>query len=232
MFLIQGALATSAMIVLKPLQSIARIASPFTTTNRSYDRLVFLHTANPDIESNNRVVQYIKEIKNNYKNTILLKARQGGAEDSSSLPYDASLNDGIELPSITDEYKIIKKNHLRTGIIYARYGEDNVIEKINTLSTFLKKEKKCKLVVCLSGLGYKNKNTPDDITLAGKSTHVDIIIGGHPENFHKLPIITLNSNNAEVIIHAAAGDPAPLGKIEIDFDETGRKNNINFIHEL
>lgn len=51
-------------------------------------------------------------------------------------------------------------------IISADPGEGDIIQKINRLSVFLKKEKNCDLVVCLSRLGFKNKNTPDDIFLA------------------------------------------------------------------
>ena len=109
--------------------------------------------------------------------------------------------------------------------------EDN-IQKVNKLYYWLKKEKKCAVVVCLSMLGYKNKNTPDDITLAEKSNHLDIIIGGHAENFKAQPYIVLNSNQEEVIIHAAAGNVNALGKIEIDFDWQGRKRNISFSDQI
>ncbi|MFZ1454231.1 MAG: hypothetical protein WAT20_16110, partial [Ferruginibacter sp.] len=116
---------------------------------------------------------------------------------------------------------------IKTGIINARPADKEVIQKINALSTLLKKEKGCTIVVCLSGLGYKNKHTPDDITLAKASTHLDIIIGGDVNNFNQHPAIVLNRNQAEVIIHAA-GDTAAFGKIEIDFDAQGNKRHIGF----
>jgi 2',3'-cyclic-nucleotide 2'-phosphodiesterase (5'-nucleotidase family) len=84
------------------------------------------------------------------------------------------------------------------------------------------------VVVCLSQLGYKNKRTPDDCKLAKGSTDLDMIIGGHKENFHQHPIVALNSNNAEVIIHSASGNSFALGKIEISFDELGKKNQVSF----
>jgi 5'-nucleotidase len=96
----------------------------------------------------------------------------------------------------------------------------------------LKKEKNCAIVVCLSQLGYENKNTPDDITLAKESTDLDIIIGGHAENFHLHAIVALNHNNSEVIIHSASGNSFDCGKIEIDFDKQGRKNHISFANQL
>lgn len=231
-FLIQGTLASTAMLALKPLTTIASAASQFTGLGGSYGKLAFLHTANLNTSSNYQVIQYIKDIKNNNANAILLKAGQNIQNETGSMTYDVSINGGNELSAITGDYKIINKGKLRTGIISARPEESDIFQKINTLSTYLKKEKNCTIVVCLSRLGYKNKNAIDDITLAKKSTHLDIIIGGHADNFHTHPIIALNSNNGEVIIHAAAGDPAAFGKIEIDFDEQGQKKYISFINKL
>ncbi|HEX2684781.1 MAG TPA: hypothetical protein VHL77_12640, partial [Ferruginibacter sp.] len=116
----------------------------------------------------------------------------------------------------------------RTGIISARQGEHNVVERINNLSAWLKKEKGCNVVACLSQLGYKQSTSIDDIQLAQSSANLDIIIGGDTNNFHKQPVIMLNKKNEEVIIHAAADDTAGFGKISIDFNEWGNKKKISF----
>ena len=224
-FLIQGTLATTAMIALKPLTSIGRTITQFTGLNSSYGKLAFLHTANLN-NSSDKVIKYIQDIKSSNKNAIFLNAGQSIQDETGSLVYDASINGSNDLSAITGEYKIITKGNTRTGIISARPEESNIIQKIKTLSTWLKKEKNCTIVVCLSQLGYKNKNTPDDITLAKESTHLDIIVGGHAENFLMHPVVALNSNNAEVIIHSASGNSVDCGKIEIDFDGQGRKNHI------
>ncbi len=218
-FLIQSSMATTAVLALKPFSTIARVASPFTGVGGSYGKLVFLHTANVKPTDNYKIIKYINEIKNKNVNTITLNAGQDKMDETDKLAFDVS--------AINGEYTIIKKGNHRTGIIWAMPDENNVIQKINTLSTYLKKEKNCTVVVCLSRLGYKNKNTPDDITLAKKSTHLDIIIGGHADNFHAFPVITLNSNNGEVIIHSASGDPSGFGKIEFDFDSYGQKKNVS-----
>ena len=227
-FLIQGTLATTAMFALKPFTSIGRTISQFTGFNGGYGKLTFLHTSNLNNSSDNKVIKYIQGIKSNNTNTILVNAGQGIHDETGSLIYDASINGSNDLSAITGEYKIITKGNTRTGIISARPEEGNIIQKIKTLSTWLKKEKNCTIVVCLSQLGYKNKNTPDDITLAKESTHLDIIIGGHAENFHMHPVVALNSNKAEVIIHSASGNSFDCGKIEIDFDWQGSKNHISF----
>ena len=227
-FIIQGSMATTAVLALKPFTSIASAASFFTGPDGSNSQLVFLHTSNVNPSVDYRVINFIKEIKNKNANAILLKAGQDEPEETGRLTYDVSMNGGNDLSAITGDYKIINKGNLRTGIISAKPGESDIIEKVNTLSTYLKKEKDCTVVVCLSSLGYKNKNAPDDITMAKKSRHLDIIIGGHAKNFQTNPIIALNSKNEEVIIHSASGDLFACGIIKIDFDGQGRKKHIGF----
>ncbi len=231
-FLLQGSLATTAMFALKPLTTFAKVTSQFTGITDSDRKLFFLHTANvrPGIE--NKVMEYMKNIKNRSGNAILLNACNDSNDKPSSLSYDASVPGSNDLAAISEEYKIIQKGKFYTGIITAKPGNRDIIEKINTLSAYLKNEKNCTIVVCLSQLGFKNKNAADDITLANKSTHLDIIISGHAENFPLNPFIALSSNGGEVIIHSAAGDASAFGKIEIDFNERGQKKHICFAHSI
>ena len=84
------------------------------------------------------------------------------------------------------------------------------------------------MVVCLSQLGYKSANGLNDVELAAASTHVDIIIGGHAENFCSHPVIAQNRNKEEVIINHAATNGLALRKIEMGFDKLGKKNNVAF----
>ncbi|MGH2553132.1 MAG: hypothetical protein ACRDEB_05410 [Chitinophagaceae bacterium] len=224
-FLIQGGLASTALLAFKPFSSLARAASPFTGFSSNYDKLVFLHTSNISPNKEKQVVQYINDLKKQGSNTILLHA---GQNDTSKVGYDVTMNDNQELSLFSGDYKIITKGNHRTGIIHAMHGESNVIQKINTLSAYLKKEKNCSVVVCLSGLGYKNENSTDDLTLAKKSSHLDIIIGGHPDNFHANPYIVLNQKNEEVVIHSAADNSIACGIIDLDLDVWGRKKQISF----
>jgi hypothetical protein len=225
-FITQGTMATAAILALKPFETMARISSPFTGLGNSASKLVFLHTAGNNRSLDYRVIRHIKKTRNNHINSILLKAGQTKQDEAGQLTYDASVH-GINDQSAS-AYKIIVKGKFRTGIINAKPEEKDIIEKINALSSFLKKDKNCNIVVCLSLLGYKNNNTPDDVTLAEKSTHLDMIIGGHTKNFHKHPVITLNSKKEEVIIHAVSENSIACGVINIDFDGNGQKKFIGF----
>jgi 5'-nucleotidase len=111
-------------------------------------------------------------------------------------------------------------------VITANEGEADVINKTSKLSAYLKNEKQCNMVVCLSQLGYKNKNKVDDITLAEKSTGLDIIISGHAVNHFAHTAVVLNSNRHEVIIQPASGNAVALGNIEMGFDKDRNKYSL------
>jgi hypothetical protein len=224
-FLVQGSMATTAVLALKPFATMARIASPFIESGTSSTKLFFLHTSNMHLSNDHRDML---NIKNKHSHVILLHAGENMPGENRSFSYDASTPGNKDRSAITGEYKIIRKGALRIGIISAKPEENNVIQKTETLSAYLKKEKNCHIVLCLSQLGYQNKNAPDDLLLAKKSTHLDLIIGGHQKNFHALPVIALNAAQGEVVIHSASGDPSAFGIINFDFDGKDQKKSIGF----
>ena len=218
-------MATTAVLALKPFATMARIVSPFNGSGSSSANLFFLHTGKMDLSGNH---QDVLNIKNKHSNVVLLHTGKTMPGENSSFSYDASAA-GTKAPSaITGDYKIIKKGSLRIGVISAKPEENDVIQKVETLSTYLKKEKNCHIVLCLSQLGYQNKNTPDDLLLAKRSTHLDLIIGGHQKNFPALPVIALNATQGEVVIHSASSDLSALGIINFGFDGQGQKKSIGF----
>jgi hypothetical protein len=223
-FVRQGAMAATVLLAAKPFTIFGNMTSTFTGLTSSGGKLVFLHTAGLDPATHSSAIEYIAAIKNSVPSAILLKADKNTTADSSRLRYD-TLEE-------TADYSIINKGGIRTGIIKAVPGDIDVIQKTNLLAGKLKTDKNCQAVVCLSQLGYKNNLGPDDITLAEKSSHLDIIIGGHPDNFYPKPITARNKDRAEVIIHAAAGNPFAFGKIEMEFDEQGRKKSVGVIHKI
>jgi hypothetical protein len=229
-FIVQGGLATTALLAAKPFSAIAKVASPFTSTATSRS-FVLLHTAHMNSCHDAEIINYISEHKTTH-GAILATAGNKIGTSYHTLQYDATPHNGEELFNFNDDYKIIRKGAVRTGIIIADPSENNVIEKVIKISKQLKKDKGCQVVVCLSQLGYKNSNGIDDITLAASSTHLDIIIGGHPSNFHAFPMIAQNLNREEVIIHSTSGDKTGCGKIEIHFDELGKKKFLNLSNKV
>jgi 2',3'-cyclic-nucleotide 2'-phosphodiesterase (5'-nucleotidase family) len=225
-FVIQGSMATTAILALKPFNAAAEAISSLTGLDSRQGKLAFLHTANPNIQNDTKLIQHIAELQNTNTNTLVLHA--GQVTSQGSPVYDCCIDEINKQSGIDVNYKIIRKGNIRTGFISARPEDGDVIQNVNTLSAFLKKEKDCDVVVCFSQLGYKNNNTIDDITMAKQSTHLDFIIGGNTKNIYPHPVILLNQNNEEVIIHSSHSNSASFGKIDIDFNEKGQKRNISF----
>ena len=84
------------------------------------------------------------------------------------------------------------------------------------------------MVVCLSQLGYNQKNQGDDVALAMSSKNVDMIIGGKTKGSLSLPHIMLNNEKKEVIISHVSPDSDLLAQINIVFDDNGNKRHISF----
>ncbi|HMD00584.1 MAG TPA: hypothetical protein VKH37_10535, partial [Ferruginibacter sp.] len=174
--------------------------------------------ANQENTNHHQVVTEVASLKRSAGNVVLLNAGNDEA-GNGQLKYDASISKGS-----ADNYKIIYKGNVKIGIITGA----GPASEINLLASRLKKDQKCHLVVCLSQRGYKLRTGNDDISLAGGSQYLDIIIGGDPKNCAKNPVVVLNKDNAEVIIDHAASAASSLGKIAVTVNDRGQKFNIAF----
>lgn len=114
---------------------------------------------------------------------------------------------GIELDGL-----VAKKNFQET-----RYLDP--IKTAREMELFLKKEKKCDLVICLSHLGleYEEKKVSDRI-IAGETSYTDLIIGGHTHTFLNDAIRTKNADGKPVIINQVGFGALLLGQIDFVFD--------------
>jgi hypothetical protein len=221
-FIVQSSLAATALLAAKPFNTFAKYASPLSSAGFNYNSITFLHAAGPGIA----VAAQVKKITNKTASIILSHADNEEQQLKQPMNCDASLHSINE--NEEGGYKIIFKDNIRAGVITANANEQDLVNRINHLSAFLKNEKDCHIVVCISELGYKNKNRVDDITLAGNSENIDIIVGKHAANSPKRPIIALNKKRAEVIIHHTENSTDALGKIKIGFNQSGVKYNVSF----
>ena len=128
-------------------------------------------------------------------------------------------------------FVVIRKGNINTGIINASYGLGMNPAEIDELARSLKENKQCRLVICLSEMGFENKNSPDDQSFASSSEYIDIIIGNTSTPGH-LPSIVLNKNKQEVLINHCAHDAVAVGRIELRFDRQGNKNAMTWSNML
>ena len=151
----------------------------------------------------------------------------------ATYPYIATNLDfaGTPVEGLTKEYHIIKRGGLKVGIIGLTINPDGLVakknfegvrfldpvESANRMAAFLKKDKKCDLVICLSHLGYYPEEDPvvGDITLAKNSRNIDIILGGHTHLFFQQPDRRMNLDGKEVIIQQSGAYGLNIGRLDV-----------------
>ncbi|MBK7956962.1 MAG: metallophosphatase [Bacteroidetes bacterium] len=139
-------------------------------------------------------------------------------------------------------YKIISKGNIKIGIIavgielkglvpdklFGNIRYEDPIAYANATAKFLKEEKKCDLVICLSHLGYKyDARKISDIILAKESKNIDIILGGHTHTFLNEPQEQKNAAEKVVLVNQVGFGGIILGRIDVFFDKNLKhfKNN-------
>jgi 5'-nucleotidase len=98
---------------------------------------------------------------------------------------------------------------------------------------FLKNEKSCDLVICLSHLGLRYRETRiSDIILAEETFYTDLIIGGHTHSFLEKPLILKNKTGQPVIVNQAWWGGLVLGQVDFIFERTGKKKHKTLANNL
>lgn len=257
-FIRTGSLAATVLLATKPFQGLAKYSSFVKSIANNGTHLTILHTANIQavLHASNGLGGYkntaktIAAVQDISQNALLLdsgnfiSAISGNESDHQELfpllkkaGYDAMLPGKIdlkheainELPvfdTVQKPYHIIQKGKIKIGIIAATSGK--TLASINSMAASLKSTQLCNLIICLSDLGYKNKNNVDDVTLATTSEHIDVIIGNEPELCMKTPTIKQNINKHEVIINHIGKAGVVLGRMDFAFDENNQKKEVVF----
>ncbi len=146
-----------------------------------------------------------------FSNTIL---------DGFTRPYQTYMSDGIKI----GVYGLgIELAGLVTKGLYKETQYFDPYEIANDLERSLKEEQECDLVICLSHLGYQYKNSqrPDDMTLATKTKHTDLIIGGHTHTFLDKPSVVTNASGRDILVNQVGCFGVRLGRIDFYFDSEG-----------
>ena len=166
--------------------------------------------------------------------------------ETASFPLlNANYNlDHSPLQRKVQPYKIMQKAGVKIGIFglgieldglvpKGSYGDIQYLDPIavgNRTAAFLKNEKKCDLIICLSHLGFKYKNDPEkicDVLLAQQTKDIDLIIGGHTHTFLDKPVIEKNSEGKDVLINQVGCYGINLGRIDFYFSNEEKYSNQN-----
>ncbi len=133
---------------------------------------------------------------------------------------------GSALEGLVEPFTIVRKAGQKIGIIGLLTDIMKVVDKdiarelsyqdpvgvVNRYAEYLKDEKNCDLVICLSHLGYD-----EDKVLASQVRNVDLIVGGHSHTqLHKKQIVK-DLDGKEVVIVQDWKWGLNVGHLEIDF---------------
>jgi 5'-nucleotidase len=136
------------------------------------------------------------------------------------------------------QWKIFRKSGVKIGVYGLGVELDGLVSKksyeetiyldpvkvAGEMETFLKKNRQCDLVICLSHLGHRyNSDKVSDIVIAGETRHTDLIIGGHTHTYLKEPLILKNKQGLPVIVNSAWWGGLVLGRIDFVFERQRRK---------
>lgn len=138
---------------------------------------------------------------------------------------------------------ILKKNGLRIGILgvgidlkglvpdanWKGIRYNNPIVAADNEARYLKKDRHCDMVICLSHLGlqYDTPKASDHILAAG-SSHIDLIIGGHTHSFLEKPITVMNKIGNPVTINQVGWAGLRLGRLDYHFSSINNVKNQGF----
>ena len=137
-----------------------------------------------------------------------------------------------------EKYKIFKKGSLKIGVFGVGIELDGLVpEKLcegvihndpilhaNIIADQLKNKLHCDFVICLSHLGLEySSEKVSDLILAQKSSHIDLILGGHTHTFLDKPMVLNNLANEQVIINQVGWAGIILGRLDLYFKKENDK---------
>lgn len=115
----------------------------------------------------------------------------------------------------------------------------DAISEANKMAEYLKKKKKCDLVVAVTHIGYDMvQGKSSDRRLANESRFIDIIIGGHshtvvdPAAPDKTPHIFMNKEGRPVLVVQTGKAGKNIGQIRIDLDNLSASTPADFEYSL
>lgn len=137
--------------------------------------------------------------------------------------YDFS---GTVLEDLVQPYTIVRKAGKKIGIIGLLTDVSSVVDSeiakvlqyqdpvkvVNKYAEYLREEKGCDMVICLSHLGYT-----EDKELAASTVNVDLIVGGHSHTLlHKKQVVK-NPEGDDVVVVQNWKWGLNLGHLSVDF---------------
>ena len=142
-----------------------------------------------------------------------------------------------ELEGLVSKYKIYNKGGLKIGVfglgielkglvnplLFGETKYNDPVDIAKDMSSKLKFEKECDLVICISHLGHKYQiDKISDTELASLTSNIDLIIGGHTHTLLNEPLILKNYLGDEVIVNQVGSGGVYVGRIDFNFTNSSK----------
>jgi len=146
-----------------------------------------------------------------------------------------------------NRYVVYRKSGIKIGIyglgveLHGLVSDDNYegtiyndpVKVTREMETYLKQDKKCDLVICLSHLGYQYENDKiSDLTIAPQTKYTDLILGGHTHTFLDKPVEVKNADGNQVIINQVGWGGMVLGRLDFYFDTAGKAMTLAYAEPI
>ena len=114
----------------------------------------------------------------------------------------------------------VELNGLVDPKMYGKTTYSDPIKEAKNQAQFLRKNKGCNLIICLSHLGLKyDDDKVSDIIIAKHCSEIDIIIGGHTHSFLKKPIKIVSKLGKHTYINQVGWAGLHIGKIDVKLNQ-------------
>ena len=137
-----------------------------------------------------------------------------------------------ELKDIVKPFVIIKRKGVKIGVFALcppleglvsakNYGPLRFLDPVETtrkMVSLLKGRKKCDLVVCISHLGWKTTEYPDQ-RFIGQTSGVDLVLGGHSHTYFEKLEYVANKDGLLVPVDQNGKHGAFIGKLLLNLDK-------------
>ena len=137
-----------------------------------------------------------------------------------------------ELKDIVKPYVIIRRKGVKIGVfalcpkleglVFTKnYGPLVYLDPIdvaNNMIDELKNRKKCDFVICLSHLGWKDSNFPDE-TVIRNTSGIDLVLGGHTHTYFEQLEYVNDLDGRPVPVDQNGKHGAFVGRLELTFDK-------------
>ena len=138
---------------------------------------------------------------------------------------------GTACEGVVQPYTIIRRNGLKIGVFALdpqldglvaakNYGQAKYLDpvaKANEWATFLKKKKKCDLVILISHLGWMENGMGDQEVIA-KSRYIDLVLGGHSHTYFEELRYVKNLDGKDIPVDQNGKHGIFIGKMELTLE--------------